>query len=93
MIGDTAVDVICQHSKDGRIMPIKVRVKDEDGEYQIYSIKNFREVPKQGAYTTIDGKYISNSVTVFECQIVSFGRKRQIRLYYSDNDGKFSMCS
>ena len=39
-----AVDVICQHSADGTIIPIRVRVKDEDGEYHAYTIKGYKDI-------------------------------------------------
>ena len=35
------IDVICQHSRDGKITPMKIRVIDEDGEYQEYKIKGY----------------------------------------------------
>ena len=33
------IDVICQPSRDGKITPMKIRVIDEDGEYQEYKIQ------------------------------------------------------
>ena len=30
------IDTICQHSKDGEIIPLKIRLTDEDGECQEY---------------------------------------------------------
>ena len=35
------IDVICQHSRDGKITPMKIRVIDEDGEYLEYKIKGY----------------------------------------------------
>lgn len=35
----TLADVICQHKIDGSIIPLKIRITDEDGEYQVYNIK------------------------------------------------------
>ena len=35
------IDVICQLSRDGKITPMKIRVIDEDGEYQEYKIKGY----------------------------------------------------
>ena len=34
-------DVICQPSRDGKITPMKIRVIDEDVEYQEYKIKGY----------------------------------------------------
>ena len=37
------VDVICQHSRDGSLIPIRVRVVDEEGEFQSYTIKGYKD--------------------------------------------------
>ncbi|MCR5252029.1 MAG: hypothetical protein K6E50_15650 [Lachnospiraceae bacterium] len=77
-----AVDVICQHSKDGAIVPIRIRVTDEDGLKQAFTIKEYRELPQQGARTMPDGVYVTDHTMIFECKIVIFERLRLIRLYY-----------
>ena len=87
-----SIDVICQHSKDGTVIPLKIRIQDDDGEYQAYAIQGFREQERRGGITTKDGVYISSHVTVYECQITTFGYKRQIRLYYNEQSGIWSMC-
>ena len=38
----TAVDVICRHSTDGTLIPMRIRVKDVEGEYHIYNIKEYK---------------------------------------------------
>ena len=86
------VDVICQHSRDGTVVPIKIRVQDEDGEYQAYAIHRYEEQEHRGGITTKDGVYISSDVTVYECMITAFGYKRRIRLYYDMSSGVWSMC-
>ena len=42
----TLADVICQHKTDGTIIPLKIRITDEDGEYQVYNIKSYKDVEK-----------------------------------------------
>ena len=86
------IDVICQHSQDGTIVPLKIRVRDDDGEYQAYMIQGFREEERRGGITTKDGVYVNSHVTVYECQITIFGHKRRIRLYYNEESGIWSMC-
>lgn len=76
------VDVICQHSADGTLIPMRVRFKDEDGMYQTFEIKGYREIPINGAKTTSDGVYVTEKTYVFECKIYPFGQERRIRLYY-----------
>ena len=77
-----SVDVICQHSKDGTIIPIRVRLVDEDGSIQTYTIKNYKDVSHNGTRTMPDGVFISDKTFAYECQIVVFGRYKMIRLYY-----------
>lgn len=79
------VDVICQHSQDGRLVPLKVRVRDEEGEYQAFRIKSYKDLSFKGAWSLPDGVYVSNRTLVFECIITVFGRNRMIRLYYDLN--------
>lgn len=75
------VDVICQHCRDGTIIPMRVRLKDEEGMLQSYSIKGYRKVDG-GGFSMPDGVYISMMILAYECKITSFDRERMIRLYY-----------
>ena len=47
----TLADVICQHKTDGTIIPLKIRITDEAGEYQVYNIKSYKDVSNRTAYT------------------------------------------
>ncbi|WP_026659783.1 hypothetical protein [Butyrivibrio sp. AC2005] len=76
------VDVICEHKADGSIIPLRLRFMNEDGEYQTFTIKGFREAEKKGAHTTEDGIYVADSAFIFECLIIAAGMKRVIRIYY-----------
>ena len=82
------VDVICEFSRDGTIIPIKIRTADEDGEYQTYVIIGYRNLTGQGTRTLPDGVYVNNETLVFECNIVVFGTRKLIRLYYK-TDGHY----
>ncbi|MCR4787702.1 MAG: hypothetical protein K5888_03860 [Lachnospiraceae bacterium] len=77
-----AVDVICQHSRDGTVSPIRIRVVDDDGEYQTYTIKGFTDVSHRGTREMPDGVFVTDRTLVFECNIMTFGRQKMIRLYY-----------
>lgn len=79
------VDVICQHCVDGRIYPIKIRITDEDGANQVYTIREYKDLSGQGSYTLPDGVTVSNDILVYECKIICFGQTRLIRLYYRPN--------
>lgn len=80
--GLRAVDVICQHSKDGEIIPLRVRLTDEDGQRQAYTIKEYKDLSHQGTRTMPDGIYVTDKSVIFECRISVFDRLRMIRLYY-----------
>ena len=85
------VDVICQHSREGKITPLKIRVVDEDGVFQEYKIKGYRDLSGQGTRTMPDGVYVTNNTLIFECNITSFGRNRTIRLYYDSSGMRWRM--
>ena len=77
-----SLDVICQHKMDGNIVPLKIRLQDEDGEYQAFTVKAFR--------CTNLNKTINpamNPTLFFECKIVAFGEERRIGISYSFRDG------
>lgn len=76
------VDVICQHSRDGSLIPLRVRVCDEEGQLQTYKIHQYKDQSHRGTRENPDGVYVTNNTFVFECIITVFGQKRVIRLYY-----------
>jgi len=65
---------------------MRIRVKDEDGANQEYTIKGYRDVTEEGAREMPDGVYVTGETAVFECNILSFGMKRVVRLYYKPMD-------
>jgi len=76
------VDVICEHKSDGSIIPLKFRFMNEDGEYDTFTVKGYRESKRKSTYTTADGIYATDSTTIFECMITVLGMKRVVKLYY-----------
>ncbi len=87
------VDVICQHKADGSIIPLRLRFMNEEGEYQSFPIKGFREAEKKGTHTTEDGIYVGDYTFVFECLIISMNMKRIVRLYYDPkNSSRWRMA-
>lgn len=87
------IDVICQHSRDGTMIPLRIRVKDDEGEYQAYTIQGYRDLSHQGTRTMPDGVYVTDKTLVFECNITVFGRKKIIRLYYEPNGTVWKMTA
>ena len=76
------VDVICQHSKDGTMIPIKVRLTDEDEQIQEYRIKSYKDLSHKGTFTMPNGVIATAGVFPFECMIICFGNERTITLAY-----------
>ena len=80
-----AVDVICQINKDGTMVPMKVRLVDEDGLIQTYMIKAYRDLSHKGNFQMPNGVIATSTIFPFECKITNFGREHTILLYYHAN--------
>ncbi len=76
------VDVIAEFKADGTIIPMRFRAMNEDGEYESFTIKAYKQVPKKGTYTTEDGVYICNEDLLFQCKIIVLNTERIVRLYF-----------
>ena len=81
-LDDRTVDVICQHSRDGTIIPIKVRLTDEDGQVQTYKIRSYKDLSHKGKFTMPNGVIATSGVFPFECRILCFGKEQIITLVY-----------
>lgn len=88
---DRIADVICQHTRDGTIIPIKIRLQDEDGEFQTYSIQAYKDLTHYGNYVMPNGVTTSNHMWRFECKIIVFGVEKRIRLFYNAFDNKWKV--
>ena len=78
------IDLICLHGTKGEVTPLRLRLKDEDGQYQAYTIKEYRDLSHQGTRLMPDGVYVTNQTLIFECKIIVFGRERKIHLYSNE---------
>ena len=76
------MDVIYQNNKNGSMIPMRIRLKDEDGAIQSNKIKNYEDLFHQGTRTMPDGIYVTDRTFVYECQVQTFGIFRMIRVYY-----------
>lgn len=85
------VDVICQHSRDGRIIPLRVRIRDEDGEFHVYAIKGYKELAKQEDFKLPNGVPATAHTWQFECKIAVFAAEKRIRLFYNAYDNTWRM--
>lgn len=76
------VNVIVQFNHSGEVIPLRIQIKNEDGELQAFTIKGYRPVPQKGTYTTVDGVFICNSTSMYECQIHVNNQVKVVRLYF-----------
>jgi hypothetical protein len=82
------VDVIAQFASNGIIRPIRIRVTDEDGQHQDFTIKSYKDLSHQGTRTMPDGVLVTDETYVYECGIEVFGQLKKIRLYFrTDSHG------
>ena len=68
---DNRIDLICQHTVEGEVIPLRIRLKDEDSELQEYTIKGYRDKS-------------SGRMTSFECQILVRDALRVVNIFSSD---------
>ena len=46
-----AIDVICQHTREGNMIPIKIHIQDEEGEFQTFVVKSYKDLSHKGNFT------------------------------------------
>ena len=85
------VDVICLHTKEGKIKPMRIRLIDEDGLPQIFDIKGYLDHSHHGSRTMPDGVCVTNETLIYECKISVISRERIIMLYYNRRDDGWTM--
>ena len=79
------VDVICQIKSDGSIIPIRIKLEDEEKQIQIFNIKRYKP-PKEclqsdrGFHSL--GRIPSTNMMDFECIIEIFEIEKIITLRY-----------
>ncbi len=76
------VDVIALHKKDNTIIPLRIRLIDEEGVVREFTIKQYRFIENKDGQSLPDGMYINSRMYAFECYIEVAGMRRLVRLYY-----------
>ncbi|MBR1744056.1 MAG: hypothetical protein IJ733_19770 [Lachnospiraceae bacterium] len=74
------IDVICQYTKEGEIIPLRVRIPDEEGEPQEYTIKGYRVLAE------MDSIPASDMMMLYECKIIVRDTMKRIRIYFNRQD-------
>lgn len=80
------IDVICQHKADRSIIPIKIRLRDEDGEFQTFVIKSYKVLCSPRDQGASGGIPSTSHTWKFLCKIACFGMEKSIRLFYNSYD-------
>ena len=86
------LDVICLHKKDGSVIPMRIRLADDEGELHAYTIQGYKDLSYKGEYTMPNGVTVTKSTMVFECHIIVFRMKKTIRLYYDTTKSRWWMA-
>ena len=86
---EQTVDVICQHKQDGTIIPIKIRLKDEDEAYQEFVVKAYEVLSRPDQYKLPSQIMVAGHRWEFECKIVVLERERRIKLLYNACEGRW----
>ena len=68
---EKSIDLICQHTMEGVIIPLRIRLRDEDGELQEYTIKGYRDTSEFGLMS-------------YECKIVVRDTMKIIHIFSSN---------
>lgn len=77
------IDCIAQHSSDGELIPLRIRLMDDDGEYQSYTITQCRQLDYAPGHLTPENVELTSYDMVYECHVSVFGQDRLFRLYYN----------
>ena len=89
------IDMICQHKADGTIIPMKIRMLDDDGAYQEYKIRAYKDLSYKGSLFDMPdvGRIHTSGIYPFECKIESFGHERTLKLFYNSYEHTWKLSS
>lgn len=83
---DKFIDVICQYTKDGRIIPLRIKLQDDDGIYHEYNIKKYKEISHSGDVMTPYGFFSHSLNWDFNCIIQVLNREVSVDLFFNGSD-------
>ena len=78
------VDVICQHNSDKKIIPLRIRFKNDDGMSEVLTIRSYKDFSHAGRELA-DGIFCTTGDYAFQCRVVENGKEKVIWLHYSQN--------
>lgn len=77
------IDCIAQHNSDGELIPLRIRLMDDEGEYRSYTITECRRLDLSTGQYTADKVELTIYDLIYECHASVFGRDTVFRLYYN----------
>lgn len=86
------IDVICQFTSKGEVIPMRIRIKDADGMFQTYNVKAYKEVSNPGEYNSPYGTLVHSYNWTFDCKIQVMNEIKQIRLFYNIRENLWKLC-
>lgn len=88
------IDVICQHCCSGKIYPIRMRIVDEDGQRQEFTVKEFIDKTIYSDYNLPNGIKVARAgIWKFECKILVFGHFKWITIIYNSKENIWRLQS
>lgn len=88
------IDMICQHNTDGSIIPLRIRMEDDDGMMQEYKVRAYKDLSYRGnMFDMPDVSRIHTSgIYPFDVRIESFGCERTLRLFYNSYEHTWKLA-
>ena len=83
---DRKLDVYCLFRNDGIVLPVKLRLFDEDGVRQEFCIHRYKLIDGAGKENVPKAEMFRRTTVTFDCVIEVFGRERILRLMYASSD-------
>ena len=80
------IDVICQYTKKGNIIPLRLRIEDNDGMMHEYNVKGYKETSHPGEYTTPYGTMAHSNNWSFRCKIQILDQYRNVDIFFNSNN-------
>lgn len=81
------VDVICQFTRNRSIIPLRIRMQDDDGLQQEYTVKAYKELMPYKMETVASGNgYNHSGNRLFRCRIQVLDAYRDIDIFYNSRD-------
>lgn len=76
------IDVVVAFANK-QIIPLKIRLKDEDGMYQTFAVRAYRDLSTRGCYTLGNGIMVNGiDIISFEIKIQVFNQLKTMRISY-----------